>query len=335
MRRTKLILIEGLPGSGKSTLAQFLARTLTRQGVFARWWYEEEVGHPVYIFHDREELRSTVERLQQGDYQQVIQEALEFWRCFAHTTSQRDDVVLVDSCLFGYLTWSLFPLDVPVDQIEAYVVAVEELVAPLDPCLIYLHQDDIGASLRRICARRGASTEQRLLEQSTRSPYGRRRSLNGFDGMVDYWSAYGRLTDGMFEACSFAKVAIETTAGDWVACQRQSIHFLSLNQPNQEPHALELPARFSGRYEFTARGITGFVHVRLAKGCLILDGMPEVWRETPLIPIAPDCFQVESMPFEVRFVVGQAGDVTHMVVSGPEVIGGPIPRALVRCAVNE
>ena len=279
-------------------------------------------------------LRSTVERLQQGDYQQVIQEALESWRRFAHTMSQRDDVVLVDSCLFGYLTWSLFPLDVPGQQIEAYVAAVEELIALLAPCLVYLYQEDVGASLRRICERRGSATEERLLAQSTQSLYGRHHGLSGFAGMVEYWSAYRRLTDVMFDTFPFPKVAIDTTAGKWETYQRQAIEFLGL--PPVSPALSVGPVDLlTGEYEFTMGEITGSVHVRLANGCLMLDGMPEVWQETPLIPIAPDRFEVESMPFEVRFVVGPAGDVTHMVVSGPEVIGGPIPRALVRCAVNE
>jgi thymidylate kinase len=48
---SKLILFEGVPGSGKSTLAQTILRDLVRQGIPARWWYEEDADHPVYIFH--------------------------------------------------------------------------------------------------------------------------------------------------------------------------------------------------------------------------------------------------------------------------------------------
>jgi DNA replication protein DnaC len=82
MRNTKLILIEGIPGSGKSTLAQFIARTLTQQGIACQWWYEEEKAHPLYVFHDLASLQKTIEALNDGRYREVIEAALEKWKLF-------------------------------------------------------------------------------------------------------------------------------------------------------------------------------------------------------------------------------------------------------------
>jgi adenylate kinase family enzyme len=47
MRRTRLVLFEGIPGSGKSTTGQFIARRLAVLGISARWWHEEEAAHSV------------------------------------------------------------------------------------------------------------------------------------------------------------------------------------------------------------------------------------------------------------------------------------------------
>jgi len=327
MRRTKLILVEGLPGSGKSTLAQYLTWCLKAGSVDVRWWYEEELGHPVYVFHDRDSLRETVASLTQGGYATVVDAALAQWRRFAGMVANEKRVVLLDSCLFGYLTWSLFPLGVPETEIESYVAEVARIMAPVDPCLIYLYQDDVGASLRRVCDRRGSATKQRLMEQSTQSRYGQRHQLSGFDGMVEYWNAYRRLTDAMYRSFAFPKIAIETTAGDWAAYQRRALALLDLpprDAPQLSPAAL---CAFTGVYDDPVDG--GAVTVALGETGLILHGMPEVWQATPLWPLAVDRFAVESLPFELRFECGANGEC-QMLVDGPELIGGALPRLLVR-----
>lgn len=228
MRRTKLILVEGLPGSGKSTTAQALARTLADTGAPVRWWYEEEVGHPVYVFQDRASLRQVVDDLARGAYRRVIAAALAQWRRFAAMVQEAETIVLIDSCLFGYLTWSLFPVAVPEVEIHAYVTEVARIIAPCHPCLIYFYQHDVAASLERLCVRRGGATAQRLIEQATQSRYGQQHGLQGVAGMVTYWTAYRHLTDAAFAELAFPKVAIETTAGDWPAYRRQVLAFLDV-----------------------------------------------------------------------------------------------------------
>ncbi len=279
---------------------------------------------------DREGLRRTVERLNQGDFERLIADALEQWRRFAGTVISGGDVVIIDGCLFGYLTWSLFPVNVPVQQIGAYVAEVAKLIAPANPCLISLYQEDVGASLRRICDRRGAATEQRLLEQSTQSPYGRRHGLNGFDGMVEYWTAYRDLTDAMYDTFSFSKIAIETGAGDWPAHQRQALDVLDLPPGQEPPLSAGSLDRYVGTYAYTIGDHAGAATVGLRDRVLILNGMPEVWPDTPLIPVGQDRFAVESLPFEVSFEYRASGEVVRMIVTGPELLSGPTPRVLRR-----
>ena len=82
--RPALILIEGLPGSGKSTLAHFLTRCFARQGIPSRWWYEEEVGHTLYLFNDEASLHRVLDDLAVANFQQLIDAVLEQrrpWSC--------------------------------------------------------------------------------------------------------------------------------------------------------------------------------------------------------------------------------------------------------------
>ena len=87
-------------------------------------------------------------------YRAVIAAALRQWRRFAALVGAGDEIVVIDGCFFGYLTWSLFPLDVSEAEILADLAEVERIVAPLNPALIAFRQADVAA---RSCgsARRG------------------------------------------------------------------------------------------------------------------------------------------------------------------------------------
>lgn len=322
MRRTKLILVEGLPGSGKSTLAQWLARQVAGQGFAIRWWYEEAAGHPVYAFHDLPSLQQVVADLAGGRHGLVVAAALRQWEDFAAAVGAGEEIVIADSCLLGYLTWSLFPFEVSAAEIAAYVAAVARIIAPLAPVVLYLRQDDVAHSLRRLGARRGDEMAQRYIERATQSPYGRSRGLAGFDGMVAYWAAYRDLTDRLFADLACPKVAIETTAGDWATYQQRALTFLDLS-PTAEPEIspAEL-ARYRGHYRVVA-GAGESCAVTLEGPHLAVDGLPEVWQRTRLLPRGDGRFAVQSLPIAVQFVADEAGGM-RLTVTGDAMLGGAV-----------
>src|SRR5829696_6598790 len=160
------------------------------QGILARWWYEEEAGHPVWLFNDRDSLQHLLERLSSGDVSGVVSDTLDRWQQFAQAQQHADAVVLLDSCFFGYLTWTLFPAEVPLEDIRAYLAEVERIISTLDPCLVYFRQRDVGASLRRLLDRRGGGVEDLYTARVAESPYGRSRGSHGFDGLAAFWTAY-------------------------------------------------------------------------------------------------------------------------------------------------
>lgn len=334
---TRLVLIEGLPGSGKSTLAQVLLRRLTACGVPATWWYEEQKGHPVYVFHDAASLHQVIADLRDGLYRQVVAAALDTWRAFARDVCASDRVIILDSCLFGYLTWSLFPNNVPVEDIHAYLAEVEGIIRPLKPGLIYFYQDDVAGSLRRICDRRGSAIERAYTENATGSAYGKSHGLRGFAGMVDFWTAYRAITDAAFAAIDCPRLAIENSAGDWPTYQRQAFDFLdlplsdaNLPLPTDEavpPGGLE---RFVGLYRGTDGNKSLTCAVSLEDGHLLVDGLPETWPRNRLLPTPRQgIFDVASLPFEVIFAEGASGRIT-LTAQGPELLGGKVDCTLMR-----
>jgi energy-coupling factor transporter ATP-binding protein EcfA2 len=274
MLQTKLILLDGVPGSGKSTLAQTLLRHLRRQGIPARWWYEEDAAHPVYVFHDSASLRHVLAELSSGQHPHVVTRALAQWQHFVDAVQAEEEVVLLDGCLFGYLTWSLFPLALPA------------------------------------------------------------REIRGFAGLVRYWADYRALTDAAFAALPWDKIALETTSGAWQTHERRVLDVLDLPPADTaDGIGAGSPAdlrRFVGAYRSIDDAPPATCTVRLGDTGLLLDGMPEVWPDTRLVPTGPSVFDVASLPIEISFGGDTAGGADTMTVGAPEFLGGSIPKAFER-----
>jgi hypothetical protein len=311
-------------------MGHFLARQLAGHHIPAKWWYEEEAGNPLVVFHDFASLRRILDDLASGNQRRVVSAVLERWREFAEAQQVSDTVTLLDGCLFGYLTWSLFPTDVPEAEIRAYLTEVEDIITPLEPCLIYFRQEDVGASLRRVLDRRGRVIEDRYIEMATTSRYGRRHGLRGFDGLVRFWTAYRDLTDGAFTDIAFAKLAVETDAGVWLAYRRRVLDFLGLPPASEETASPEALERFVGAYRYLDEGGAGLCTVTLEDGALYLDGAPQVWPHTRLLPKAGGRFDIESLPFEATFSADASGAITGMSISGPETAFRTVDQVLAK-----
>jgi len=330
MRNTKLILIEGIPGSGKSTLAQFIAHTLAHQNIACQWWYEEENNHPLYVFHDQASLLRTIGDLSGGRYREVMAAALEKWKTFAQKLQSSETVAILDGCLFGYLTWSLFPLDIPAAEIQSYLSQIEQIILPTHPCLIYLYQQDTAQALEKICARRGDATRSRLIAQATLTTYGQRRGLQGFDGMVTYWKDFRVLVEAAFSRFDASKLALENSAGDWPAYEQIVLNFLDLPTAEEAPVPLSYLERFAGTYFFENNEGQQPCLVQIENDHLIVDGMPQVWQRTRLIPRARNEFAVASLPIQVIFEEDSNGVISSMRASGPELLFGAVDCLFVR-----
>lgn len=332
MRDTRLIMVEGIPGSGKSTTAQFLVHALADGGFPVRWWYEEELGHPVYLFRDLPGLTQVREDLHGGRYRAVIAAALRQWRRFAAQVGAGEEIVVADGCLFGYLAWSLFPLDVSPAEIVAYIAEVEATIAPLNPVLITFRQEDIARSLARVCARRGGNTEARFVSNATESRYGQRHNLRGFAGLVSFWSDYRQLIDTACATSPFPILTIETDAAEWPSYQRRCLDFLGLAPEAVVSSVIVDPQRHVGTYHAEQGDAQAEVLIDAADGRLVFDGLPELWPRTPLLPRGEDTFALEGLPFTVTFGSGQEQGDRDLRLSGPPLLSGTLPTTFVRNA---
>jgi thymidylate kinase len=323
MRPAKLILVEGMPGAGKSTLAHALLRQFEADGIAARWWYEEDSGHPVYCFHNMTELRQVVADLASGQHRRVIAAALAQWRQFAANVSAGNEVVFLDGCLFGYLTWSLFPFNVPEAEILDYVAQVAAILNDTQPCIAYIRSEDTAAAWQRLFAARGEDWATSAIVRATHSPYGERHKLTGFDGLIAYWQAYQAIADEAFARLPFPKLALGTANGQ-AHFLSSALDFLGLD-PRTEPVApsAEL-SRHVGTYVGLDEAAEVRVEVTLRDGELSLSGVPHLWPQNRLIPLPSGEFAVDSFPFTVRFATEAPDKHAQMQIVGPQLLGGTV-----------
>src|SRR5581483_4113225 len=232
-------------------------------------------------------------------------------------------------CLFGYLIWTLFPFDVPQAEIHAYLARVLEIISVTHPYLIYLRPDNGAVALKRFYERGGGETEQNAIEAIEQSSYAKRRGLQGFDGVITYWTDYRRIVDEVFASIDFAKLLVENSAGDWSTYQQQALDFLDLPL-REEPISCEELERFVGVYSYREDGIKRTCQVRKENDYLVAEGVPQLWPQNRLVPIAPNVFAIESFPFEIRFTQDTNGNVGEMVLTGPEQLFGTVNATLLR-----
>jgi thymidylate kinase len=331
VRPTKLILTEGIPGSGKSTMGQFLESAITTRGTRVIWWYEEQKGHPLYVFDDDESIPQVVDDLFSGRHQRVIDAVVDRWRLFAAQVEAADDVVILDSCLYGFLTWTLFPADVPTSVIEAYVDAVEGILRPVEPSLIYFYHDDVARTLSRVRLARGRDWSVASIERDANTPYAKRLGLSGVDGFHAYWRAYQAFSSRLFEHSALAKIKVEASAGDWDRYRSEVVRFLELSPVDgARPRSDDLQ-QYVGIYQGqSSEGTTITVEISDHEGQLFASGLPHLWPRNQLVAVSVDTFRVASFPCELRFERDAAGRIERVASRGRELMSGSLDLVLVR-----
>jgi hypothetical protein len=148
---------------------------------------------------------------------ELVERSLRKWRSFVAAAATDEIVRVLDGQLFhGDLT-NLFLMDCGSTAIVKYLGAVEEVVLPLTPLLIYFYQDDVDAAIRAIAAQRGVEWVKYQVNWKLQAPYSRRLGLEGLDGLISLYKNYRALTDELYAGLGLAKPAIENSQRTWGA----------------------------------------------------------------------------------------------------------------------
>lgn len=203
----KLVIFEGIMGSGKSTATLDLAHRLETSGIASIGITEGVHPHPIRFdwYVPWNEMAPA----------QLAQSCIAKWRTYVESALTTDRISIVDGQLFhGNLT-SLLLLGAEKDTIGACCREIVAAIRPLDPLLIYFHQDDIDSAIRAVAKQRGEGWVSYQVDWKLGSPYAQGRGLAGLDGLIALYRDYRALTGLLFADLDIAKIGIETSRQEW------------------------------------------------------------------------------------------------------------------------
>lgn len=231
MRRTRLVIVEGIMGTGKSMTARYLVGQLGRRRIPA-----EGFGNPgKWGTRPPDVLRGELRRLSDRrivwdrlDPETLMERSVEAWRAFVERALREEAVSVFDGRFFNGDFAGLVMMDVAPERLRAHARRIARVAAPLEPCIVYLHPGDAGRGLRRIARKRGRRWEASQVGWKTASPLARRRGLEGREGWIELYRTYLELSLDVLDELELPSTREDVSGGDWEAVHARALEFLEL-----------------------------------------------------------------------------------------------------------
>lgn len=227
---TRLYIVEGLPCSGKSSTAQFIADTLAQQGKQVCHVDEGTGDHPAdYEFHAwvngqvvplnrflPEELPAFLPyKIYDGlPWATEASLMLDKWRQFVQEADT--DTVYVFNCVLlqNPMCETMMRFGMSEEESAAHIRQIAEIIAPMDPVIVYLHNDDITESVRRVSAERPGWLET-VIDYHCSGAYGRSIGAEGFEGYITCLTERQQREERILRTLSVKAVTLNNPQRDW------------------------------------------------------------------------------------------------------------------------
>jgi thymidylate kinase len=214
MLQTRLILIEGLPGAGKTTTTVRLGRLLQQRGFPCLWHLEEDQSHPIPC-HDVQ-IKHLTEKM------------VPRWRAFVDAALRDPTISIIESRLWQNTALFMYMSAYPADAVLRYHQHVWQVLEPLAPVLIVLHQDDTEVALRRNYALRGEKWVQEEMRHTATHAWFLSRGQADFEGWVGFFEEWGQVAEQLYADWPYHKTKVVNAHDDWPAAYAQMAAFLQL-----------------------------------------------------------------------------------------------------------
>jgi len=296
----RLIIIDGQSTVGKSSVAnQVYKQMVGRRPV--RWFHEECQDHPIrteeFSFGDI----NTPEGMEKNRLGM-----LDLWKTLVDQVEDHE-IVILEGCFLHSIDRYLLESSWTMDQIKAYCLEVEALLAPLNPLIVHLYREDIRSSFEKAYEVRGYWWRDLIFRVTPPLclKEGEDTATQIYNAVAHEQACMGQV----HQVLKSDKLSIETSKEDWTAYVGQ---VLSLFDLTYKQKTQDLPATdYSGTYR--KEGSEDLWHIKY---------LPDqnqyasqlFWPCMPMDYIGDQQFEMVSFPATLTF--SHQDDQVSFVVEG-------------------
>lgn len=264
---TKLYIVEGLPCTGKSTASKYLADGLTARGKNVVYVDEGSGDHPAdYEFSAyltgselaafppglRERVRVCAEAWRDGyvvplspfggvaldwllpykiydslPWEVEMPLMLDKWKSF--TESAEPNTFYVFNCVLlqNPMCETMLRFNFPLERSQEYISQIAELIAPLEPSVIYLQNDEIAETIQRTAEERGDWLDSMIAYHES-GGYGKSVNARGLEGLAACLEERQRRELAVLAELPVRSLVLDNPQRDWRAAYGQMLSFIGL-----------------------------------------------------------------------------------------------------------
>jgi uridine kinase len=161
-------------------------------------------------------------------YEQLI---IERWIEFSRQVQMNEEIIILECCfLQNPLTVMFGRFNQTELIVTEFIKRIERIIQPLNPRLIYFHQDDIKKTLNRVIKERPKEWLEHIIWYFTEQGYGKSKGYQGFDGLCEVLKERKRYELDIINLLYLDKLVINNTENDWEHVLKEIRNFLQVVQ---------------------------------------------------------------------------------------------------------
>ncbi len=154
---------------------------------------------------------------------------LSKWKEFAEIAKETDKIWTFECCfLQNPMTAMLAKYNATDEVIKIYMQALAEIIAPLDPALIYLYQDDIKKTFEKACHERPIEWVNGVTHYVTSQGYGKAEGLEGSLGTIAWLEKRKQLELEVLSILPFESLIMDNSDQNWNRINKEIDQLLNL-----------------------------------------------------------------------------------------------------------